>query len=528
MTTGLFCTNFEGHAKNTLKMKVWTAHHSKALAILISILTLNSIQLDAQNVGIGTNSPDAKLSVVDSINARIEFRRDTISGFVEQNASGGHLRLKSPADSTLIQLKTFGDSYFNGGNVGIGVTTPSSKLEIRGHLTIRGRIDINHMDDTASIFIGRNAGVNNIFGEANTFIGSNAGFLNSTGDDNCLIGSSAGYNNSAGNFNTAIGQEVMYFNTTGTGNTASGRWALRNNTQGSHNTVSGLYAMFVNTIGNRNTAIGMQTLYLNTTGNNNTASGYKALYSNTTGICNTASGNEALYSNTEGLRNTAFGDAALYLNTVGDRNTAIGNNALYNNIGFNNTAVGSAAFTTIETEYANSTGLGYDADPDDSNTIRLGNASVSTIGGYVSWTNVSSDARIKKDVTENVIGLDFVTKLRPVTYHLVMDAIAMITNTPDSLRLLESERLKAAELQSGFIAQEVEAAALSVGYDFHGVDKPKNETSHYGLRYAEFVVPLVKAVQELSEINARQDELIQAQTELLNALSVRLEALEGS
>jgi hypothetical protein len=66
--------------------------------------------------------------------------------------------------------------------------------------------------------------------------------------------------------------------------------------------------------------------------------------------------------------------------------------------------------------------------------------------------------------------------------------------------LAESEALKAAELQSGFIAQEVEAAATAVGYDFHGVDKPKNETSHYGLRYAEFVVPMVKAMQEQQEL----------------------------
>jgi hypothetical protein len=61
--------------------------------------------------------------------------------------------------------------------------------------------------------------------------------------------------------------------------------------------------------------------------------------------------------------------------------------------------------------------------------------------------------------------------------------------------VLEKEK----ELQSGFIAQEVEAIANSIGYDFHGVDKPKNENDHYGLRYAEFVVPLVKAVQELDE-----------------------------
>jgi hypothetical protein len=80
-----------------------------------------------------------------------------------------------------------------------------------------------------------------------------------------------------------------------------------------------------------------------------------------------------------------------------------------------------------------------------------------------------------------------------------MDAIAGFTKTPDSLRLKNGEQLKAAEIQIGFIAQEVEAAASSLNFDFHGVDKPKNDNSHYGLRYAEFVVPLVKAVQELNE-----------------------------
>jgi hypothetical protein len=53
---------------------------------------------------------------------------------------------------------------------------------------------------------------------------------------------------------------------------------------------------------------------------------------------------------------------------------------------------------------------------------------------------------------------------------------------------------------SGFIAQDVEKAANETGYDFSGVDKPKNDKDLYGLRYAEFVVPLVKAVQEQQEM----------------------------
>ena len=52
----------------------------------------------------------------------------------------------------------------------------------------------------------------------------------------------------------------------------------------------------------------------------------------------------------------------------------------------------------------------------------------------------------------------------------------------------------------GFIAREVEAAAKEIGYNFSGVDKPKNDKDIYGLRYAEFVVPLVKGMQEQQEM----------------------------
>lgn len=37
-----------------------------------------------------------------------------------------------------------------------------------------------------------------------------------------------------------------------------------------------------------------------------------------------------------------------------------------------------------------------------------------------------------------------------------------------------------------------------LGFEFSGVDVPKEINGLYGLRYAEFVVPLVKAVQELN------------------------------
>jgi len=152
-----------------------------------------------------------------------------------------------------------------------------------------------------------------------------------------------------------------------------------------------------------------------------------------------------------------------------------------------------------------------------SNQVRIGNSNVTSIGGRVAWSTVS-DARFKKDIQENVIGLDFILNLRPVTYHFDREAMSKYLQISDSL---ENDASRAASqentLHTGFIAQEVEQTARSVGYDFSGVDAPKNDSDYYGLRYAEFVVPLVKATQE-------QQQIIETQTEKLEELQQQIEA----
>jgi flagellar biosynthesis chaperone FliJ len=87
------------------------------------------------------------------------------------------------------------------------------------------------------------------------------------------------------------------------------------------------------------------------------------------------------------------------------------------------------------------------------------------------------------------------------------------------------------EVRTGFLAQEVEEAAAAVGYAFSGVDKPKNENDHYGLRYAEFVVPLVKATQEqqatIEELRQQVSDL-QAQHSLKEAEVEQLRTMLAS
>ena len=78
---------------------------------------------------------------------------------------------------------------------------------------------------------------------------------------------------------------------------------------------------------------------------------------------------------------------------------------------------------------------------------------------------------------------------------------------------------------TGFIAQEVEAAAKNIGYDFSGVDAPKNEKDMYGLRYAEIVVPLVKAVQELNQKNETLEVYVSTQQQAIDILKKQNEQL---
>ena len=298
------------------------------------------------------------------------------------------------------------------------------------------------------------------------------------------------------------------------------------NTTGSLNTASGIASLYSNTTGYDNTATGVSSLRSNTTGSKNTAFGVGSLRSNTIGVQNTASGTNSLFSNTTGNYNTASGVNSLLSNTTGNFNTASGYASLLNNTtGSNNTALGRASFLN-GTAFENSTALGASTNITASNQVRLGNASVVSIGGQAGWTTVS-DARFKKESTKKVPGIDFIKKLRPVTYyinHEAMNAYLEVPKGKDDINTYKPSYAKT--LESGFMAQEVEQAAKALGYEFNGVDAPKNEKDYYGLRYGQFVVPIVKAVQELNEkLEQKQAENDQLKAMLLE-LDKRIDKLE--
>lgn len=102
------------------------------------------------------------------------------------------------------------------------------------------------------------------------------------------------------------------------------------------------------------------------------------------------------------------------------------------------------------------------------------------------WTSVfatngtiqTSDSRLKTDIADLTLGLDFVNNLRPVSFKRTDDA--------DQLT------------HWGLVAQEVKQTIDAHGVAFAGWTESQDEHKTQMLNYSEFVSPLIKAVQELS------------------------------
>jgi predicted nucleic acid-binding Zn-ribbon protein len=116
-----------------------------------------------------------------------------------------------------------------------------------------------------------------------------------------------------------------------------------------------------------------------TSAESNTAIGYNTLSSSAPGNNNTAVGAWSLVDNNNGLKNSAMGVGALQRNLGGNENTAIGYYALWaNTSGSNNTVIGNAADISVD-GLNNATAIGSGAKVAASNTIQLGNTSVTNV-----------------------------------------------------------------------------------------------------------------------------------------------------
>ncbi|MFM9911787.1 MAG: tail fiber domain-containing protein [Chitinophagaceae bacterium] len=534
--TGTATTNFIGTTDaQPLKFRINNINagiiDSVSANTAIGFRTLDFVTTGTYNVALGYNALYNNTTGSENTAIGVEALFSNTTG--SENNANGRVALYSNTTGigntangySALGLNTTGNYNTANGRGALISNTTGSENTANGYQALFSNTTASR--NTAN---GLQALFNNTTGTTNTANGYKALFTNNTGLGNTANGYQALHKNTDGFLNTAIGREALYSNTTASENTAIGVDALYNQSfsnsnnawvsgntaigysalysnqptailSGIDNTAIGRFSLNNNTTGVSNTAVGSLSLAFNNTGGNNTATGYQALYRNTGSINNTATGVNALYSNTIGINNTAIGAEALRSNT-GSYNTAIGINALFNIIaGSNNIAIGHDAGTAPGfTNLFNTIGIGNDGAylHGASNQVLIGNTSTLFIGGKVNWTALS-DARVKNNVKEDVKGLDFIMKLRPVTYNISNAAINAISKNKDTLNFpgkYDGEKIK----YTGFLAQEVEQAAKAVNYEFSGYDVPKNEFGFYGLRYAEFVVPLVKAMQEQQAI----------------------------
>ena len=272
--------------------------------------------------------------------------------------------------------------------------------------------------------------------------------------------------NIGGSTTASIGIGNLAFNTTQTGfgsSVAIGDEAGKSQSSGHSTVLIGRRAGVNLTTPSGVVSIGTASMETNTvTGNNNTTCGAFSMRAVSSGANNTALGKSAGDSITTGSGNIAIGH---------DSDCAAG--------GTNQIAIGNGVVESTN----NRASIG-----DSSNVATL---DFSSSGN--SWSN-TSDVRIKENIQDSDLGLAFINSLRPVK-HTSKDP----AQWPEEIRPAEPtdrtpEQLEA--VKDGLIAQEVKAAADSLGTTFSGWEQEPNGLNR--LQYERFVVPLIKAVQELS------------------------------
>jgi hypothetical protein len=327
---------------------------------------------------------------------------------------------------TLLSLLIWTLTYFSNSiaaqdNVGIGTTTPLTKLTVQ---TSTNNYGITHTD--GAITVGTYVGLgkawfgtltnqplafftNNSNEQMTLLTNGNLGIGTATpmsklhikGSANIsqlIIDASSAQSNGYPllNFRTSNGQELLGLHADDSTNIFLGLKAGKSNVvgpQGINNIFIGNSAGYSNTNGRDNTILGTNALFLNTKGSRNIAIGTNALFAQSFNggggyyfSDNVAIGYEALYNNqptspASGANNTAIGTYALYANVTGSRNIAIGSGA----------DVGAANLT-------NAIAIGHNAIVSSSNSLVLGGTGSAAVKVGIGVNNPQAALDVNGDV----------------------------------------------------------------------------------------------------------------------------------
>ena len=417
-------------------------------------------------------------------------------------------------------------------NVGIGTTSPASKLDVAGDINTSTQFKISgntvlsvggsSNSLNSNIVAGVNAGASltpdntTLNGNYNSFFGNYAGNKTTTGGFNSFFGADVGKNNTNGFGNSFFGRYAGLVNDSGYGNTFVGEGAGNSNKDGSNNVFIGS-----RTLGSSN---GNQILGdTNVSGSANTLIGYLADVGSRNLVNSTAIGTASLVTQSNSL--VLGGIAGVNLSTA-DTNVGIGTTAPQsrlhvNGTGWfsgNNTPLPGAAGKGVGVGFSQGAGyvFGYDygsglGTPANlilngpGGSVGIGTTSpartlevagnirvfscVEDHNGNSLMGNCSSDIRFKRDIAPFPNLLDRVVKLQPVNYYW------RATEFP--------EKRFGTQQSYGLIAQEVERVLP----ELVGEDKEGFKT----VDYSKLPLMMLQAIKEQQTQIEQQHKQLKAQ-----------------
>ncbi|MBN8536444.1 MAG: tail fiber domain-containing protein, partial [Deltaproteobacteria bacterium] len=392
----------------------------------------------------------------------------------------GPLVNNSNSASTALAVTQAGAGYaasFMGGNVGIGTSSPAGTLDVQGGTAAAST------SGTSINIVAQNGGTGGNF---------NGGSVSITGGNSNLSGLSGDINITSGG--SAVQSKVGNINIT----TPS---------QGSDNSSTGIITLSAAGYGGTN-----HGGYLQLQGNSASNTGGDVVLRSGNGVM--SSGNPGKVSISGGSSWYNTGGAVEITGGAGGNTTGIGGNVVI--AGGAKQGAGTVGNVILAASGGN-VGIGTTTpqttlqvagiiSPAVDNTTTLGSATYRFTTVYATNGTINtSDRREKKDIYDTDLGLDFINKLRPVSYRWNTG----IDN----------------DVHYGLIAQEAEQVIDEIGKGGKTSIVTHDETTdRFGVRYSELISPLIKAVQEIYRKFLGVDREIASVKAEANAKTAKLEA----
>ena len=458
------------------------------------------------------------------------------------NAGGG----LTTAEHTIFIGHNAGDGHdAENDNIGIGKDALGGPINGGEYNVAIGSLALDALTSgDQNVAIGYAAGGALQGGGNNVFIGNAAGTAQTSASSNVLIGGDAGAAITTGGYNTFVGYGAGDGFDAETHNLGIGSSALGGPIAGGEaNVAVGNSSLAALTSADYCVAVGYQALSAVNSGGSNVGIGRDAGLSITTGIHNIMIGEQAgdgydTESYNIGIGSGAIGGGSLAgaeynvavgtfagdAITSGDNNAGVGHNALTAvQAGTDNVGFGSNAGDTINGGSANiCIGSGSDvADAAQDFGITIGYAITAAANDFsfgkasnivtndfdadANWSR-SSDVRKKQNIYDQGLGLDFINDLRTVRFQWKPS-----NEFPKEWNdYSEENNMDTDVIMHGFIAQEVKESL-----DKHATDNDKDfsgwKEGDDGMQHTSremFVIPLIKAVQELSaEVKALKQKI---------------------